>query len=406
MNQQQQRKNPDEGVQARLLAVVEEAPVEKPTRGHWLTKEMEKLGPDMSKEPTKEEIRLQLRLPAPDTDFVDPITKWEEITPNKDFRYSQEYINNLPDELDPNLQPPTPPRDVFSVAHYMSSFQLENHGAQPDKPVFLNRSDALEYTKDDDEEVTVIDNGCPIRVSRRALLKARAMEVRDSRTTSAFGSRGRGRDGGGSSRGRGGERGDAGRSRSSRNSNYEDLEHRYRRRSPPSRSKTDDRASRYHDHDRRPRTPSSSSYSSYSRPRDPSPRRSPSHHDRRSAPRSSSSSSRYDERSRRPSADDRNRSSSSRSDRLREGRHSQTYAYNSPRNTSPRRRDGDSSSFHSRPRDPSPKRRERDSSYSRRGPSSPPRPREQSVSSAPQGGSSTQPKNFKEYREMKARGQI
>ena len=46
---------------------------ERPSRGVWLTKEMEKLNMDLSKEPTKEEIRLQLRMPKFDENTKDPI---------------------------------------------------------------------------------------------------------------------------------------------------------------------------------------------------------------------------------------------------------------------------------------------------------------------------------------------
>lgn len=289
----------DGNVQNRLAALAEEPAPEKKPRGVWLAREMEKRDDlDMSREPTEEEIRLQLRMPAFQEDFKDPICTWTVTDADPTFPFipfSQDYLTRVENyhNRTEDWEPPSPPRDVFQVSHLLNEETLANaetgialHPAvAPSKPerFFKSKEDALARgPRDEREEVVLYDHQCLIRVPLEECVTAKKKEEeleRANRFAPAMrGGRGRGRGG----RGRGGDRSRGPPS----NANYERLGDRDRRRE---RSRSPSRSS----------YGSSSSSSRHARSdRDRSREEAPRYRSR--SPRqgaSSSSSSRYGHRS-------------------------------------------------------------------------------------------------------------
>ena len=201
----------------RLLAM--SANEEKVDRGKWLADQMEELkkskGIDSDEEPTEEEIKMQLKLPAKNkvemNKYKEPLKKWILVENSGVPSWKKESL--LEEEREPGWEAPTPPTVDRSLLLCKGEFRKETPKLPKISEVVKDKENVLREDLADDDEVVLFNNFCIIRTTKAGILKSkkdrRNEEEEDEiefRGRFGGGRAGRGREG------RGG-RGDGGRGR-------------------------------------------------------------------------------------------------------------------------------------------------------------------------------------------------
>ena len=191
---------------------------EKESSGKWLKEQMEEYkrthGVDSDEEPTEEEIKMQIKLPAKKkvekNEFKEPLKIWEPVEHSTLPSWRKELLPEEEVKRPSDWRHPTPPRVDISLQLYKQEFREEIPKLPKIGDLVKDKETILRENFAEHDEFVLFNNYCVIRTTKAGIQKSKRDRQDEERGGSdGFGGGGWGGRGGG---GRGGLMGGGGRS--------------------------------------------------------------------------------------------------------------------------------------------------------------------------------------------------